>query len=116
MNDLIQIQVEQAGRSANGWICDVAEYGLPDCTERFVHEDEVLAFLGAEKGLIEVNVDDERTELITLDEWAADNAGLELESVLSVIINRRELRTIYKPLNQELTALQPISKLKNVAA
>jgi hypothetical protein len=110
MNQLIQISVDHAYRSNNGWFVECS-----DGIERFVHERDMLKHLGAVKGMIEVSApsigDDERTEFITLDEWAADNAGLEIESVLSVIINRAEQRTIYRPLTATLDALQPLRLL-----
>jgi hypothetical protein len=103
MNALIKISVEQSTRVKDGWLCDTAEYGLEDCTGRFVTEAEMLAHLGADKaGLIEQVMQgprdcngmwDERFWYITLAEWEAEVTGIELDNELARLINKREGRT-----------------------
>lgn len=115
MKDLIKISVDQTYRSKNGWFVECS-----DGIERFVHEDDLLAHLGADaKGMIErdaLSIGDERTEFITLAEWLADNAGLPLEIELAILINKREDRVINAPLPDGFEALNGIAHLVKSAA
>ena len=101
-----KISVEQSTRVKDGWLCDVAEFGLEDCTGRFVTEAEMLTFLGADaRGRIEQVAQvpcengyfNERFWYITLTEWETEVTGIELDNELARLINARESRTIPFP-------------------